>query len=102
MDIPGGASTLHMLRDSHKGLDVCLELSHTTLDLTTLIALLLLLLPYASLILCLSETPCPVPKAPKEAGSREHAHGVWAQLGMDEGCGQHLDNTLSRDGTAQF
>lgn len=55
MNIPGGASTLHMLRDSHNSLDVCLLLSHTTLDLTTITALLLKLLPYASLMLCPSE-----------------------------------------------
>lgn len=47
---------MHMLRDSHKGRNVCLLLSHTTLDLTSLTALLLSLLPYASLMLCPSET----------------------------------------------
>lgn len=45
----------HMLRDSHKRLDVCLELSHVALDLTVLTALLLLLVPYTSPMLCPSE-----------------------------------------------
>lgn len=44
-----------MLRDSHNSLDACLLLSHTALDLTTITALLLKLLPYASLMLCPSE-----------------------------------------------
>lgn len=51
-----GQHSAHMLRDSHKCLDVSLKLSHTALDLTALPGLLLSLLPYASLMLCPSDT----------------------------------------------
>lgn len=47
-----------------QGLDVCLELSHPALGLTTLTALLLSLLPYASLMLCPSET-IPAARSPR-------------------------------------
>lgn len=54
---------MHVLRES-QGLDVCLELSHAALGLTTLTALLLSLLPYASLMLCPSET-IPAAQSPR-------------------------------------
>lgn len=50
-----GMLSTHMLSDGHKCLDVCLEFSHVTLDLTVLTALLLLLVPYTSPTLCPSE-----------------------------------------------
>ena len=51
-----GQHSVHVLRDSHRCLDACLELSHTALNLTALTALLLLFPPYTSLMLCPSET----------------------------------------------
>ena len=61
MSLEGLALCAHT---GHKRLDVCLELSHVALDVTALTALLLLLLPYASLTLCPSET-IPATRSPR-------------------------------------